>query len=877
MTTTFQSGSTIIAPSYYHNILRNELLQNKKGMTSVQIASLSNYLIQKSTIENEALPILLCKYKEALTSLLPQLTIYRSIALTPQFLKECYQMLEYCKLFAIDVTMLPEEDDAKKELKQILGKLFPLPHAIDCTLQALQIIQDASNIYLMDMASTWSEEYLYQKLIEKGAILLPFPITKPTTAYYHAMNKRQEVEAVAQMITQKQLHADDIMLTLCDASYKPLLQQVFQRYQIPFTLFHQTKSSTALQDVCRMLRYVEKPEKDTWLDLLASSTFVFDNQTVLYEYVQIFHADIHIPFTHLKNQTNKSHVINDKDFQHLIEMQEEAEQARQQFLNALKPLTTNTYQEIFTYILKTASIKHQKEMSMLLHIHGILQDILPYIHNADDISFAISLLEELKTTLTLDRYEGVYVKDLNQLLPYRPYHFILGASQNNFPSFSPLKGIFDEAYVETLPIYTMEKRYQLRLAYTKKHLYCCDHLIVSYPLGTYEGKSNESSLEMEQELHKKALPFPLVHNYLPIEHNIQLEETTAKKLFLRDGQLYGSISAFERYMRCPYSYFLRYGLGIQEPMEHNATTAAIGTLSHYVLETLVQLHGKSYVTTATEEITQILNEEISHIQAIYPNDQAMYEVLKHRLLSTIVQRFATLKDFEEHSIFQPLKQEYSFLYEIPLENDITIALKGFIDRIDAYSNKALILDYKSSAKQLSEDKVIAGLQLQLLTYAIVVQKELGKDISGAYYISLKNEDIISKAGELSRIKKEYTPFYKEQNDALILKKHRLQGWTMSENIDELDDNGSHIVGVSMNKAEEVKARTVYDIEKIKDLFQEIFQLIAKRILKGNIALRPIQDACMFCKYHSICRFQGNFATPTPLFEEVNLKKEKGEE
>lgn len=63
------------------------------------------------------------------------------------------------------------------------------------------------------------------------------------------------------------------------------------------------------------------------------------------------------------------------------------------------------------------------------------------------------------------------------------------------------------------------------------------------------------------------------------------------------------------------------------------------------------------------------------------------------------------------------------------------------DRIDTCLNDLRILDYKSSAKTLSEARVKAGLQLQLLTYLIIAVRKLGLQPAGAYYCSLKNETI----------------------------------------------------------------------------------------------------------------------------------------
>lgn len=75
------------------------------------------------------------------------------------------------------------------------------------------------------------------------------------------------------------------------------------------------------------------------------------------------------------------------------------------------------------------------------------------------------------------------------------------------------RGIFDEHYYETLPYPSMEHRYQLHLKQLRKLLNRSQHLYISYPLGTYEGKSLEAALEIEQMFDERAKPYPLQEMY----------------------------------------------------------------------------------------------------------------------------------------------------------------------------------------------------------------------------------------------------------------------------------------------------------------------------------------------------------------------------
>ena len=284
-------------------------------------------------------------------------------------------------------------------------------------------------------------------------------------------------------------------------------------------------------------------------------------------------------------------------------------------------------------------------------------------------------------------------------------------------------------------------------------------------------------------------------------------------------------------------------------MQHGFDNSYMGTMAHYALETLVDELGKQYTKAAMERIEEIVNQEVEAIAAVFPNNADLMEVIKHRFLVSFAQTLKRLDDFETHSSMGPYLQEYEFHEEFPITEDISFALKGFIDRIDASGNFHCILDYKSSAKSLSEDKVFAALQLQLLTYSIVAKKQLHKDILGAYYISLKNQNIPYIAGKMKRRPVGFVETEKDDYEENILKAHRISGWTMRKDIDMLDDNGSHIIGVSMNKDGIVKARKYYRYETIYEWFISLYRTIGNRMLSGDIACSPDADACTYCAYY----------------------------
>ena len=215
----------------------------------------------------------------------------------------------------------------------------------------------------------------------------------------------------------------------------------------------------------------------------------------------------------------------------------------------------------------------------------------------------------------------------------------------------------------------------------------------------------EAALEIEDYVQKQhanpkagSVAYPLYSSYEPVSTNITLSPEMAQALFVKDKMIRGSISALERYVKCPFSYFLRYGLSLREPMKVGFPDSYAGTLAHYLLETFTGKYGKAYTKVAEEKIEEVLMKEIRIMQDVFPSLEKKLENVAQRILTSMTQTLGLLDDFEQHSILSPYLREKEFHYSIPLGDDISLALKGYIDRIDASDEFLCILDYKSSAK-----------------------------------------------------------------------------------------------------------------------------------------------------------------------------------
>ncbi|MEF9968166.1 MAG: hypothetical protein RR766_06580, partial [Longicatena sp.] len=57
----------------------------------------------------------------------------------------------------------------------------------------------------------------------------------------------------------------------------------------------------------------------------------------------------------------------------------------------------------------------------------------------------------------------------------------------------------------------------------------------------------------------------------------------------------------------------------------------------------------------------------------------------------------------------------------------------------------------------------------------------------------------------------------------------------------------------------------------------MYQKIGTQIIDGKIACTPIEDACTYCTYHEICRFNGSYRAKEPMVEVDDSIYQKGDE
>ena len=391
------------------------------------------------------------------------------------------------------------------------------------------------------------------------------------------------------------------------------------------------------------------------------------------------------------------------------------------------------------------------------------------------------------------------------------------------------------------------------------------------------------ALYNEDELYKEKLSKSIEgFSYTNLPEKISKENL--KKLYA--DTVTTSISKLESYRRCPFSYYLKYGLCLSDKVELKLEKLDTGTLMHDIINSFFDRLNennqniKELLDEDIEKIVEeIMQEKLALKQNYIFNSIPKYVVLTKRLKKVLIRAIKYIINTLKCSDFKVLGTEIEFgegkkyePIEIKLENNKKLEIIGKIDRVDIAENEKgkyiRIIDYKSSVKNIDLNEVVAGIQIQLLTYLDAVSKKENADLAGVLYFNLIEPVIKAKNKHLSE----------EELEQEIRNNFKMNGLILGDvDVVKMMDNNlksgviSDIIPVGLKEGEEFNKNSsrVLDEEGFNELqnkVQTIIKDISNEILDGNIDIKPFcygeENGCKFCKYQSICRFNPNQADNT---------------
>jgi ATP-dependent helicase/DNAse subunit B len=358
---------------------------------------------------------------------------------------------------------------------------------------------------------------------------------------------------------------------------------------------------------------------------------------------------------------------------------------------------------------------------------------------------------------------------------------------------------------------------------------------------------------------------------------VPLSTEEAKALY---GGIRCSATRIENYYRCPYKHFLDSGLRAQVPRDYTYDRIDIGTYMHLALDLFAQrlIDDGAAVQQLTEDETaarmRAAAEEaaVQHDGGKLKEDErfsVQYTLLKKELVETALR----IRTHFMGTDARMLMSEQTFSMALPTAFG-DIELVGKIDRIDAAEGYFRVVDYKSSDTRFVPDELAAGTSLQLPVYIEAARQKLedtGLLPSGGYYM---------KIGDL----------YGE-DEGEVLTKGRMRGISLSDvtalsRFSETLPGGSFVAidqRVTSKAALHGASRSFFDERELDGLLGYARRMVreaAERVYGGDNDIRPVEEACGYCDYKSVCRmntlYAGNALRTPPHFDREKLTDTDGE-
>jgi ATP-dependent helicase/nuclease subunit B len=374
------------------------------------------------------------------------------------------------------------------------------------------------------------------------------------------------------------------------------------------------------------------------------------------------------------------------------------------------------------------------------------------------------------------------------------------------------------------------------------------------------------------------------------------------------AQLYGpalrtSVSRLEQFAACPFKFFVHSGLRAEERKTFELDVKEQGSFQHDVLARFHQQlssERKRWRDISPADARGLVARIAKALMAGY-REGLLESSEQTRFMARVMTE--SLQDFVETMVewsrtqyrFDPVAVELPFggedgvpLWVLKLPNSGRVEVSGRIDRIDLFHDPAsgetfcVVLDYKSSQKQLDAVLVANGLQLQLLTYLQVLLHWPNPDErfgarrltpAGVFYVNLRGQYETEPNRQAALA------------DAKLLRKmaYRHSGRFDTRVLSWLDDRRDAEQGDQFNYRLTKKgvvhkgSREALNTADFKALLASVEANLAsmgEEIYAGSAEVAPyrkgVTTACALCEYQSICRID-------PWTHRFRMLKAKGKD
>ena len=354
----------------------------------------------------------------------------------------------------------------------------------------------------------------------------------------------------------------------------------------------------------------------------------------------------------------------------------------------------------------------------------------------------------------------------------------------------------------------------------------------------------------------------------------------ASVLYLSHGM---TISRIETFGSCPYRHLLQYGLDLFPTGAFTFEKNEQGTFNHDVLKLFLDeaMKHPDWPELSESDLNRLLNHVLRQRAKQWQGGILTSDIVHRYQGAAIIRGVRT----SIHSLMRSFRQQPHFLpfaTEIPFgESDSSrafsmppilitakdgrqVAFSGRIDRIDRLTMPDgrtffMVVDNKLSTRDVKQNSIVAGLQLQLPLYILAAQNGLPRyTAAGGLYQPIK--DVLIDSDDPEQIKAQVD---KElQTSGIILDDAVIQEAMKPVRIARKSDTNDVISAVSSDELQTVIQASV-----------EVVADRVNRIHSGETSPAPLQDGqespCSYCDHADACPFDSTL--PGCRIREVDHK------
>lgn len=351
---------------------------------------------------------------------------------------------------------------------------------------------------------------------------------------------------------------------------------------------------------------------------------------------------------------------------------------------------------------------------------------------------------------------------------------------------------------------------------------------------------------------------------IEFRRDLHLPKDIMDELFSRN--LYMSASRIEKYNRCPYSFFMSYGIKAEKRKEAVVENTDVGTFMH----TLMDKASRKAVNMSVDDYDKLMDDVFAEsleevgVRAFYDSERRKY--IANRLLRYAKKAFRNAVRQIEGGLFVPAGFEVGFgpdgelpAVRVQLDDGRCVQITGRIDRYDVYETDneiyLRVIDYKSSDLTASPQDLINGQSIQLVAYMdALVEGMLRKSDKtvipvACLYFTLGSD--VESISDRSKISKE---------ESIRLKGYIINDPDVLECVvsDEEDARRMSVARRKEGWAVTLKGGAVPKggFELLRKQLHKTVRKTYERMTEGNISITPVEHnnykVCDYCDFSTVC-------------------------